>query len=323
MYFVGLIIFFLGTSPVTSPLPLSISTDQVAALLELASRGTLRAAAEALVITEQGLRNRLTALEERLGLSLYRKSRGIRRGDPLTQEGRRILPLAQSFLAKAEELREIASAPAVREVHVAASHYLIAYVLIDAVRAFHASQETVRIRLSARSELEIEAALREDPNMALGVAAPYEPAGDLDYLHLFSMHWSLIAPPRHQILKKRRLSLTEIARHPLIAYERGSTGRQHILEAFHRQGLTPRIEMEATTTDIIVRMVEAGLGIGIVPLLASGAVTRGHRVEVRSLGKQIRPIDSGILSRRGQKLPATAESFVRFVREAVEADHGG
>jgi DNA-binding transcriptional LysR family regulator len=78
--------------------------------------------------------------------------------------------------------------------------------------------------------------------------------------------------------------------------------------------------MEATTTDIIVRMVEAGLGVGIVPLLPSGAVTRGYRVEVRSLGKQIRAIDSGILSRRGQKLPATAESFVRFVREAVEQD---
>lgn len=303
-----------------TPLPLSLSTDQIAALLELASRGTLRAAAEALVITEQGLRNRLTALEDRLGLSLYRKSRGIRRGDPLTPDGRRILPLAQAFLARAEDLREVAAAPAVREVHVAASHYLIAYVLIDAVRAFHASQEKVRIRLSARSELEIEAILREDPNTALGVAAPYESSADLDYQHLFSMPWSLIAPPRHPLLAKKRLSLADIAELPLIAYERGSTGRQHILEAFHRLGLTPQIEMEATSTDIIVRMVEAGLGVGIVPLLASGAVTRGHRVEVRSLGKQIRPIDSGILSRRGQRLPATAESFVRFVRESVERE---
>lgn len=298
----------------TLPLLLSISTDQVAALLELASRGTLRAAAEALVITEQGLRNRLTTLEERLGLVLYRKTRGIRRGDPLTPDGRRILPLAQAFLARAEELRDVATTPAIREVHVAASHYLIAYVLIDAVRQFHNSQEAVRVRLSARSELEIEAALREDPDTALGVAAPYEPSADFDYQHLFSMHWSLIAPPSHPLVKKIRLTLRDIAKHPLVAYERGSTGRQHILEAFHRLGATPQIEMEATTTDIIVRMVEAGLGIGIVPLLPSGAVTRGHRVAVRSLGKQIRPIDSGILSRRGQRLPATAERFVSFVR---------
>ena len=57
----------------------SLSTDQVAAFVELARQGTLRKAAESLFITEQGLRNRLLALEERLGIELYRKSRGIRR----------------------------------------------------------------------------------------------------------------------------------------------------------------------------------------------------------------------------------------------------
>ncbi|MEX2558736.1 MAG: hypothetical protein WD403_02425 [Pirellulales bacterium] len=40
----------------------SLSTDQVAAFVELARQGTLRAAAEGLHITEQGLRNRLGAL---------------------------------------------------------------------------------------------------------------------------------------------------------------------------------------------------------------------------------------------------------------------
>ena len=38
---------------------LSLSTDQVAAFVELARQGTLRKAAEGLLITEQGVRNRL------------------------------------------------------------------------------------------------------------------------------------------------------------------------------------------------------------------------------------------------------------------------
>ncbi len=54
----------------------SVSTDQIAAFVELARLGSLRAAAEGLLITEQGLRNRLLALEKRLGVELYRKSRG-------------------------------------------------------------------------------------------------------------------------------------------------------------------------------------------------------------------------------------------------------
>ncbi len=85
-------------------------------------------------------------------------------------------------------------------------------------------------------------------------------------------------------------------------------------DAFQRLGLSPRVEWETTTTEIIVRMVEAGLGVSIVPLMPSGIVTRGRRVETRSLGNQIRPIDSGILTRRGEKLSPAAQEFVDYVK---------
>jgi chemosensory pili system protein ChpA (sensor histidine kinase/response regulator) len=49
------------------PLP-SLSTDQVLALAEVARQGNLRRAAEVLHISEQGVRNRLLALEQRLGI---------------------------------------------------------------------------------------------------------------------------------------------------------------------------------------------------------------------------------------------------------------
>jgi DNA-binding transcriptional LysR family regulator len=70
-----------------SSLP-SLSTDQVAAFVQLARQGSLRAASETLFISEQGLRSRLLALEGRLGVELYRKSRGLRRRTPLTEQGR-------------------------------------------------------------------------------------------------------------------------------------------------------------------------------------------------------------------------------------------
>jgi DNA-binding transcriptional LysR family regulator len=61
-------------------------------------------------------------------------------------------------------------------------------------------------------------------------------------------------------------------------------------------------------------MVEAGLGVSIVPLMPGGEVTRGHRVVVRSLKGQIRPIDSGILLRRGEQLAAPSRAFLEFLR---------
>ena len=304
----------------------SLSTDQVAAFVEVARHGSLRRAAEALVITEQGLRNRLLALEQRLGVELYRKRRGLRRATQLTEGGRQFLPHAAAFLERARELGELFAGGGEaqpRDVHVAASQYLILYVLIDAVRKFHAAFPHVHVRLSTQTEQQIEQTLIESPDVAMGVAAPYEPSSELEYRHLFSMDWSLIAPPRHPLLKKESVSLKDLANAPLILFERGSTGRQHVVDAFHEQGVSPEVDTETTNTEIIVRMVEAGLGVSIVPLLPSGKVTAGRRVGIRPLDGQIRPIHSGILTRRGETLPAACRSFIDFVSAAVGGAGGG
>ena len=287
------------------------SVDQVAAFVELARRGSLRAASESLFISEQGLRSRLLVLEKCLGVELYRKSRGPRRRTPLTPKGQQFLSHAEAFLDRASHLCkffEEDSGP--QQVHIVGSHYLIAYVLIDMVREFHRAFPTIRVRLSARTEHEIEETLLEEQEISFGVAAPYEPSPELIYRHLFSMPWSLITPPRHPLAAKRSVRLADIAQFPLIHYERGSTGRQHVAEAFQRVGLAPKIEMEATNTDLIVRMVEAGLGIAVVPLHPSGAVTRGRRVAIQGLGRQVRSIDSGILLRRHERLTDAAAKLL-------------
>jgi DNA-binding transcriptional LysR family regulator len=304
----------------TSNVP-SLSTDQVAAFVELARQGSLRRAAEVLVISEQGLRNRLVALERRLKVELYRKARGTKRATPLTQHGRRFLPHAVAFLERACALGELfAASDSRRIIHVAATQYLILYVMVDTVRRFHEAFPHIQVRLSNRIEAEIETDLLNDPELEIGLAAPYETSSALEYTHLFSMEWSVITPPRHPLLTNQRLQLRHLVNLPLILFERGSTGRQHVIDAFHGQGLSPRVDMEATNTEIIVRMVEAGLGVSIVPLMASGAVTRGRKVAIRGLGHQIRPIHSGILARRGEQLSAAARTFVNFLLEDMRTE---
>ena len=295
----------------------SLSTDQVAAFVELARQGSLRRAAETLCITEQGVRNRLLTLEQRLKVELYRKRRGLRRSTQLTEHGQEFLPHAVAFLDRARELCDLFAGAAVHEIHVAASQYLTQYLLIDAVRRFHAAFPQIHVRLSTRTEQEIEAALLAHADVTIGVVAPYEPSPELDYQHLFAMGWSLITPLRHKLLRRRSLRLRDLVDQPLILFERGSTGRQHIVDAFREQGLSPRVDMEMTNTEIIVRMVEAGLGVSIVPLMPSGAVTRGRKVGIRDLGRQIRPIESGILTRRGDRLSQACRKFIEFTRATV------
>jgi DNA-binding transcriptional LysR family regulator len=297
-----------------------LSTDQVAAFIEVSRHGQIRAAAGVLAITEQGLRNRLLALESQLGVELYRKARGPRRATVLTDAGRRFLPHALAFLERARELCGACDIETgQQEIRVAASQYLIRYVLIDVLKRFAADEPAIHVRVSTMTEREVEQALLTDSEVALGLAAPYESSTDLEYLELFAMTWSLIVPPGHRLAAKRRVTLDHLRDQALILYERGSTGRQHVLDAFHERGLSPRVALETTSTETIVSMVEAGLGISIVPLLPGGAVTRGRRVDVRPLQASIRPIHSGVLWRRRETLSRAASRLLEFTKSRVAA----
>ena len=75
-----------------------------------------------------------------------------------------------------------------------------------------------------------------------------------------------------------------------------------------RSGLAPYREL-AADGGVLVGL-EVGLGVSLVPLMADGSVTRGRKVGVRGLAGQIRPIHSGVLTRRGDELKPEAKAFV-------------
>jgi DNA-binding transcriptional LysR family regulator len=187
--------------------------------------------------------------------------------------------------------------------------------LIDVLKEFRTKAPSIHVRVSTMNEADVAARLLGDSGVAFGLAAPYESTPALEYSELFAMNWSLITPPRHPLLAKRRVRLDQVAKHPLILYERGSTGRQHVLDAFHERGLAARVALETTSTETVVSMVEAGLGVSVVPLLPSGAVTRGRHVEIRPIQDAIRPIHSGVLLRRGDKTSGAVARLLEFTKQ--------
>ena len=137
-----------------------ISTDQVRAFVEVSRHGQIRAAATVLAITEQGLRNRLLALEAQLGVELYRKIRGPRRLTVLTDAGQRFLPHALALLERAREMYQAFSVDIGRqEVRVVASQYLIRYLLIDVLKDFAKSEPNIHVRASTMNERDVEDAV--------------------------------------------------------------------------------------------------------------------------------------------------------------------
>lgn len=291
-----------------------ISSDQVRAFVELMRTGNLRLAASALHLSEEGVRSRLVALEHRLGVTLYEKQRGRRARVRLTGAGQIFATKAAKFLDNLQDLTHLFDrSGGVRELQVVASQFLSQYLLIDIVRAYHELNPDSRINILTRNEQQISVAIAEDTKLALGICAPLEYPPEFVFQPWFSMVWSFIAPADHPLHRQTQVALEDLVGEPLIMFEAGSTGRQHIMESFYSRSLTPRVAMEATSTQLIVRMVEARIGTAIVPLLRSGIVTRDIDVREISLGDQIPPITSGILYRRESQQDTEMQRFANFV----------
>ena len=85
------------------------------------------------------MRNRLVALEERLGAQLYRKGRGPRRSTPLTEQGRRFLPHALAFLDRARVLVDAGLFQGLKELRLRNwARFPVDPSTIDAVAITHA-----------------------------------------------------------------------------------------------------------------------------------------------------------------------------------------
>ncbi len=273
-----------------------IDLEKLSAVVALLESGTWTGAEARISRPPPRLRADVQAIETWLGASLLLPADGDR--ILLTPEGRRLLPRAQALLADAGRLRDLFRAPgAGRELRVYSSHYLATYFLIDRLQAFRRRHPDVALKLSVRTEIQILSALHQDTACGVGFCAPLESPAGLRYRQWFSMPWSVVLPIDHPLATRSQLSLAALAEEPMILFEPGSAGRQHLMQAFHRAGVTPQVALQATTTALIVQMIEAGLGVAVLPLLPSGRVTADRRVLTVSLLDPVDPIDSGIFVR--------------------------
>ena len=103
------------------------------------------------------------------------------------------------------------------------------------------------------------------------VHAPVRRAGDRA---LLSLGRSVVVPHGHPLLDCQPLAMADLARYPLITYVFGFTGRSKMDKAFGRHGLSPRIVLTATDSDIIKHYVRLGMGVGVI---ATSAFDEGDR----------------------------------------------
>lgn len=94
---------------------------------------------------------------------------------------------------------------------------------------------------------------------------------DLMMMPCYLWNRVVLVPADHVLVSVGKLTLQELAAHPLVTYVFGFTGRSRQDEAFNKKNLTPRMVFTAADADVIKTYVRLGLGVGIVAGMANGA----------------------------------------------------
>jgi LysR family cys regulon transcriptional activator len=241
----------------------------------------LTEAAKALHTSQPGVSKAIIELEEELGIDIF--ARHGKRLKRVTEPGQHVLKSIEVIMREVGNLRRIGEQFSQQDsgtLSIATTHTQARYVLPTRVATLREKYPHVNISLHQGAPDQVAQMLINDVaeiGMATESLAKYE---ELVTLPVYEWSHVLVLPAEHPLASKTRLSLEDLAEHPIITYHPSFTGRTRIDQAFAQKQLSPRIALEAIDSDVIQTYVRLGLGIGIVAEMAveqnqmQGLVTR-------------------------------------------------
>ena len=229
----------------------------------------ITAAAEQLHTSQPGISKQIRLLEDELGVRIFNRS-----GKHLTEitpAGLRILEIAERILRDVENVQNVASEFKQADrgaLSIATTHTQARYALPPTIQSFKKRYPHVVLHIHQGSPPQIaQWAAKGEVDFAIATEA-MEHFDELIMLPCYHWNRSVLVTPEHPIAKARKLSLADIAAHPIVTYTFGFTGRSQLDQAFKARGLHPNVVLTAVDADVIKTYVRLGLGVGIVASMA-------------------------------------------------------
>jgi len=240
--------------------------------------GSIGRAAEREFIAASAISKRLSDLEATLGTPLlYRHARGV----DLTPAGESLLHHARSVLYSLEKMQGELSeyADGVRgHVRVHANISAIVQFLPEDLGAFSRAHDAIKIDLEEHLSSEIVRAVQEGA-ADLGICHLADSGGELQSLPYRDDTLALIVPADHALAGRGAIDFVDSLDYDHVGLHANSSIYVAMHQAALAAGRTIRLRIHVTGLDAMCRMIENGLGIGVMPLrafeLMQGGIGRG------------------------------------------------
>ncbi|MBD5656568.1 MAG: LysR family transcriptional regulator [Candidatus Eremiobacteraeota bacterium] len=284
-----------------------ISLNQLKTFLEVASCGSVREAAEKLVISQPAVSAALAGLQREIGATLVvRNGRGLaltEAGEQLALYGRRIFALLAEGTSRARETAVFAH----RRLRLAAVTTAAEYLAPDLLRRFREHEPEIEVELEVGNHSRVWDRLGHwEVDVVLAGRPPH------------GAPFRTVATRAHELViiapTKREYDAESLARTLWLVRETGSGTRAATEDLLSLLGIDPP-RLTIGSNGAIQACVRAGLGVSLASLDAVDAeLTAGS---LQAVSTNLTPLARNwqLVTSRDRALPEAAARFIAFVAE--------
>lgn len=287
----------------------------LALFVRVAETRSITKAAQASHIALAAASRRLSLLEHQYGVKLLERTA---RGAELTAAGKAALHRARDILAQVDRLRSELSDYATGgkgHVRMQASASAISQFLPADLASFAALAPQVAVALEERFSGEIVQALREGTT-EVGVVMEGTPMEGLEWFEYRTDQLVGVVPRKHP-LRGRSALFSALLEHEFVVLESATALTRLLTDqaALARKPLRARIYLHSFAA--LCKMIEAGLGIGVLPQGAARPFVAAMQLRMIRLSDPWATRRMVVCVRDYAALPAISRKLVDHLRRAA------
>jgi DNA-binding transcriptional LysR family regulator len=286
--------------------------------IAVAEELNFRKAAERLHMEQPPLSRQIHQLEEELNVELFTRDK---RGVLLTEAGEAFLGEARLTIAQANRTARIAQQfNGTQPKRLTIGYLICAFdrLLSQMIHTFRQAYPGVEIVLKGMHTVpQIEALFSGE----IDVGFVYFPVNQPELLTQLVLREPLVLvlPKAHPLASLPTIPLPDLANEPMLVYPRFVKPDCYdlIITLCHEAGFQPRIVQEATPPELLVSLVEAGVGLALVEASVESRHDQG--VVYRPIAESTPYLDMGAVWHKGRS-GAIVNHFIHVVRQSINFD---
>nr|WP_137827786.1 LysR substrate-binding domain-containing protein [Methylobacterium sp. L1A1] len=256
---------------------------------------------------------RIRAMEVSLGAALLVRGR---LGVSPTQAGRTLLGHIRDILGQIERMQgdlSVFAGGAVGQIRVLSNTNALTEFLPEALSAYLALHTGVSVDIEERTSDEI-VGMVADGAADLGIVAGTVDTGRLQTFPFRHDRFVAVVAPDHPLARRTDIDFAEVLEHDLVGLDRPSALTRFLADKAARIGRPMRLRVQLRSFDAVCRLVECGVGLGIVPETTARRAKRITDIALVPLRDPWAARDLMLCLRDLDALPPFAQDFVAHLR---------